>query len=94
MLGSLEPLRISRDVHEQKRKDATVLFGLSQVRLDSFEALLQRYTAGPEEMRRFVGDGPILTDDRPLLEYFKSLEGAGRPLDVSGLKGDVTTHLR
>jgi spermidine synthase len=94
MLGSLEPLRISRDLHEQKRTDATVLFGLSQVRLDSFEALLQRYTAGPEEMRRFVGDGPILTDDRPLLEYFRSLEGAGRPLDVSGLKGDVTTHLR
>jgi hypothetical protein len=94
MLGSLEPLRISREQYEQKRTDATVLFGLSQVRLDSFEALLQRYTAGPEEMRRFVGDGPILTDDRPLLEYFRSLEGPDRPLDLSGLKGDVRTHLR
>jgi spermidine synthase len=94
MLGSLKPLRISREQYEQKRTNATVLFGLSQVRLDSFEALLQRYTAGPEEMRRFVGDGPILTDDRPLLEYFRSLEGPDRPLDLSGLTGDVRTHLR
>ena len=39
----------------------------------TWEKLLALYVAGPEELRRYVGDGPILTDDRPLVEYFLSL---------------------
>ncbi len=93
MLGSLRPLRISRAVYEGRLKDPQLLFGLSRIRLDTWEALLRRYTAGPDEMRRFVGEGPILTDDRPLLEYHRSLPDSGRPLDLSMLKGDVRRHL-
>jgi spermidine synthase len=93
MVGSLEPLRLNRGSYEQRRASPEALFGLTRVRLDSFEALLRRYTAGPEEMRRFVGDGPLLTDDRPLLEYHRSLREPGRPLDLSTLQGDVTRHL-
>ena len=47
------------------------------------------YTAGPDEMRRFVGDGPVLTDDQPLVEYHRSLPMNDPPVDVSGLRGDV-----
>jgi spermidine synthase len=93
MVGSLEPLRFSRAGFERKLQAPDVVFGLSRVRLDTFEALAGRYTAGPDEMRRFVGDGPILTDDRPLLEYHRSLTDAGRPLDLSTLRGDVRRHL-
>ena len=93
MVGSLEPLRLSRSRYEQRLKDPEVLFGLSRVRLESFEALARRYTAGPDEMRRFVGDGPVLTDDRPLLEYHRSLAADKRTLDLSALRGDVTRHL-
>ena len=39
----------------------------------------------PDALRRFVGSGPILTDDRPLLEYFLSLPDDHRPLDLSTL---------
>ena len=42
-----------------------------------FGGLMQLYTAGPEELRRFVGAGPVLTDDRPLVEYFLSLPRRG-----------------
>jgi hypothetical protein len=44
-------------------------------------------------MRRFVGEGPILTDDKPLLEYHRSIRHSGPPVDVSSLRGDVTRHL-
>ena len=40
-------------------------------------------------MRAFVGDGPWLTDDRPLVEYHRSLPPDPRPLDLSVIKGSV-----
>lgn len=93
MLGSVKPLRISRSDYEERLRDPQRLFALSRVRLDTFDALLDRYTAGPDEMHRFVGDGTVLTDDRPLLEYHRSLSEPSRPLDLSSLKGDVRRHL-
>ena len=33
----------------------------------SFDRLLAMYRAGPDELRAFVGPGPLLTDDRPLV---------------------------
>ena len=37
-------------------------------------ATLKRlYTAGPNEAKAFAGNGPILSDDRPVIEYFLSL---------------------
>ena len=38
-------------------------------------------------MRRFVGAGPILTDDRPAIEYFLALPRT--EVDISTLRGDV-----
>jgi len=48
--------------------------------------LIGQYFAGPEDLRRFLGEGPILTDDRPMLEYYLSLPRDERPLDPSGLQ--------
>lgn len=39
------------------------------------ESVLGLYSADGEAFRRSVGDGPILTDDRPLTEYFRSAPG-------------------
>jgi spermidine synthase len=90
MVGSLAPLRISRVAVERQLADPDTRFTLVRVGLDSFDALAARYTAGPDQMRAFVGTGPVLTDDRPMLEYHRSLEGSGRPVDVSSLRGDVS----
>ena len=38
------------------------------------------------------GPGPILTDDRPLTEYFLSLSRDKNP-DLSSLKGDVKRYI-
>ena len=61
--------------------------------MQSFEQLLDLYRAGPDELRAFVGPGPILTDDRPLVEYFLSLP-RDRDVDLSPLtRGDVRRHV-
>jgi hypothetical protein len=52
-------------------------------------ALLGRYWAGPDELRRYAGAGPVLTDDRPMVEYFLSLPLQDPPSDLGGVRGDV-----
>jgi len=42
---------------------------LDEVRLTGFEVLRGWYTGNADEMRALVGQGVILTDDRPLVEY-------------------------
>ena len=48
--------------------------------------------AGPDSLRQFIGEGPILTDDRPLLEYYLSLPRYERPLNLSGLRRSSLLH--
>jgi spermidine synthase len=71
----------------QARGDA-----LRELGVGSFERLKAAYVAGPDEMRAFVGDGPILTDDRPLVEYFLSLP-RDKNIDVRGLRGSVESRI-
>jgi hypothetical protein len=43
----------------------------------------------------FAGPGELLTDDRPLVEYFRSLPTEGRStVDLSSLGNDVSRHVR
>jgi spermidine synthase len=88
LVGSVEPNRLRQSDFERKldvpgRRDA-----LAELGVETFEGLLGMFRAGPDELRAFVGDGPLLTDDRPLTEYFLSLP-RDRDVDLSGLKGDV-----
>ena len=88
LLGSVDPLRLRRQDFEWKmsvprRREMAAMLGVK-----SFEDLLKLYRAGPRELRDFVGSGPILTDDRPLVEYFLSLP-RDREMDLRGLQGDV-----
>ena len=66
--------------------------GARELGVQSFEQLLRLFRAGPEELRAFVGPGPILTDDRPLVEYFLSLP-RDRDVDLSSLRGDVRRYV-
>ena len=62
------------------------LASLAAAGFHNAESLIGQYFAGPEDLRRFLGEGPILTDDRPMLEYYLSLPRDERPLDLSGLR--------
>ena len=67
---------------------------LNEIGLTSFDVLRSWYTGGPEELRRYVGAGPLLTDDRPLLEYHRLLSDDPEPLDLAALRGDVSRIVR
>jgi spermidine synthase len=91
MVGSVAPLRIRSDDFDRKIQDSRTGEALHAVGLDTFETLKSWYTAGPAEMRRFVGEGALLTDDRPLVEYHRSLPGNDPPADLSTLRGNVAS---
>jgi spermidine synthase len=93
MVGTKQPLRISESAYARKIADPKTSDALRATDLDSFDKLLARYTAGPDELRRFLGDGPLLTDDRPLIEYFQSVERNTAPVDLTGVTGDVRRHV-
>ena len=50
--------------------------------------------AGPDEIRAFVGDGPLLTDDKPVIEYFLSLPKQDPPGEYKGQQGSFEAILR
>jgi hypothetical protein len=88
LVGSVEPLRLRRSDFEWKLKMPGSRQGLHDLNVESFDALLAAFTAGPEELAAFVGPGDLLTDDRPQVEYFLSLP-RDHDVDLSSLKGDV-----
>lgn len=95
LVGAVEPLSIRRERFERKMQVAETRQALQEIDLHSFDRLLGLYVAGPGELRTFAGPGHILTDDRPLVEYFRSLPADGRaPVNLSGVSGDVTRHVR
>ena len=92
LIGRLEPLRLRKLDFDWKLNEPGRLQGMKDLNITTYEQLLASFTAGPEELRAFVGDGPLLTDDRPLVEYFLSLPRGGGDIDLSGLKGDVSRY--
>ena len=92
MVGTVKPLQIDPAAIDRLRQRPETREALDAVGLKSFDDLRRWFTAGPDDMRAFVGDGPILTDDRPLVEYHHRLPRPEEqpPLNLSSLKGDVT----
>jgi spermidine synthase len=90
MAGSRRRLRIRAATLQSRGATPETRAALDEIGLRDFATLASWYTAGAREMRAFVGEGPILTDDRPLVEYYRSLPRRDPPLDLSALRGDVT----
>ena len=95
MVGTLKPLSIDPAALDRLRLQPDTREALDAVGLKQFENLRSWFTAGPDEMRAFVGPGPVLTDDRPLVEYHHWLPRPEEqpPLNVSSLKGDVNRFI-
>ena len=93
-VGSRRPFTLSRDAFERKLQDPATRLVLESVGLGSFEALTSQFVAGPDTLRRYVGDGPILDDDRPLMEYFLSLPRDDRMIDLKEMRDDIGQVVR
>jgi spermidine synthase len=82
MLGSTKPFTISRTNYDARRQT------FEQFPWD-LATLKRIYSAGPEEARAFAGEGPILSDDRPVIEYFLSLPKDDGPGGYRGANSPI-----
>lgn len=94
LVATKGPLEVDVDALRAKFADPRYAFARGLAGIASIDALLGLFTAGPEELRAFVGEGPTLTDDRPRTEYYRSLPQGRRFVDLSRLRGDVRSILR
>jgi spermidine synthase len=87
------PLQVNEDTLARKFSDPRIADALRRSGINGPDDILALYTAGPRELRRFVDGGPRLTDDRPRIEYYRSLPERGAPVDLTSVRGDVTEVL-
>ena len=86
LIGALRPLTIDRGSLAERIARSGLVDTLSSIGFGGSDQMVAHYAAGPSELRRFLGPGPILTDDRPRLEYYLSLPDGDRPVDLSRLR--------
>jgi spermidine synthase len=91
LIGTKKPLALQRRDFAEKLATPESRSILAAAGVTSFESLLTLYTAGPSEIRSFVGPGPLLTDDHPRIEYSSDPEPPTvfAPSFISRLNGDV-----
>lgn len=90
MLGSLEPLELNRSAYERRYHQP----GFRELFNWDYDTIVRTYLAGPEDIRRWLGEGPILTDDKPAIEYFLSLPRNEAPADLTSLKPRLSDIVR
>jgi spermidine synthase len=87
LIGGLSPLHVVSDAIEERLRSPRVRLALEAVGLSSVAAVRSQYTAGPDALRQWVGAGPLLTDDRPIVEFHRSFGGGAPNPDLSLLSG-------
>ena len=73
LIGTLEPLSIDYKNFIGRAQIANIREGLAADDLDGM-SLLDSFMMGPETVRKYVGIGPIHTDNRPRLEFFRGAD--------------------
>lgn len=73
LIGSKSPIKIDLAALERRFSDPLLKPELEKVGLPNAGEMLSRFNASEAELKRIVGDGPIITDDRPYIEYFRDL---------------------
>jgi spermidine synthase len=90
MLGSLEPFELSAAALAARRQRP----GFTDLFDWDIDTMRRLYVAGPDAVRAYAGDGPLLTDDKPVIEYFLSLPKNDPPPNLRGFKGRFEDVLR
>ena len=85
LVGSNEPIAVDRSEFDARLADPGWQPVLGEVGIVDWNSFAGLFTADDSALRAGIGDGPVLTDDRPQLEYFRTL-----PDDTEGwLPGTV-----
>jgi spermidine synthase len=93
MVGSAQPILVSRRRIERMLQDDAMRRVLGLMNVETFDHLERMFRASPEQVQALAGPGPYLTDDRPIVEYFATPPpGAG--VSLAGVRGDIASVLR
>jgi hypothetical protein len=92
LIGSPSPLRLSRSELESRLADPAARASLAEVGLNHAQDVLSQFRATDAELRAYAGPGPILTDNRPLLEYFLALNESSAAPDLSHFSNQPNTE--
>ncbi len=85
LIGTPEPLRIDYKNFMARSQIASIREGLAADDLDGM-SLLDSFMMGPETVRKYAGVGPIHTDNRPQLEFFRGTDLVGTTMqNVKGM---------
>ena len=76
LIGTREPLSIDYKNFISRARIANIREGLAADDLDG-PSLLDSFMMGPETVHKYVGAGPIHTDNRPRLEFFRGADLVG-----------------
>jgi spermidine synthase len=87
LIGSPSPLTISRAELEARLADEAARPALAEVGFNHAQDVLAQFRASSVELHAYAGDGPILTDDHPILEYFQSQDIPSDPPDLGQFHG-------
>ncbi|MFN8523782.1 MAG: fused MFS/spermidine synthase [Chloroflexota bacterium] len=94
-IGSNEPIQLDLAATARRFSDPRAREALATAGFNRPEDVAAAFVATREEVLAYVGDGPILTDDRPLVEYYRSLPSRGvvTPPDLSQWSRDASRVL-
>lgn len=73
LVGSNEPITVDPAAVQARLADPAWQPVLGEVGIVDWNAFAGLFTADDATLRTAVGDGPVLTDDRPRLEYYRTL---------------------
>jgi spermidine synthase len=76
-IGSNDPIMVNLDETARRFESPAARRALADAGFNDPGDLVGAFVADRDEILRFVGEGPILSDDRPLVEYYRSLPGRG-----------------
>jgi spermidine synthase len=93
LVGSKSPIRVDPAVLAAKFRQERAATALEHVGLFDAQQVLDLYNASKPELERVAGEGPIITDNHPYIEYFRSLPKDGPP-DVSMYSHNVAEVLK
>ena len=79
MLGSNEPLDLNRERLARNLADPTVANLFADLGILSVDDLLAHYTGDDSVFRQSLGPSPVVSDDRPVTEYFRVLPDGDEP---------------
>ena len=87
LVGSPSPLALSRSELDTRLGDPSARASLAEVGFNHAQDVLAQFRGTNDQLHQYAGNGPVLTDDHPILEYFQSQDIPEEPPDLSLFTG-------